>query len=92
MDKGDNMKYSELKNRLGRFIFPEYVLEANPRAIMTVLGDCVVTKAEHLWHIKAIQYYAMSMQFKELKEGDTPPLYTWTISGLENTASVVCYD
>jgi len=73
------MKYEELKNRIGWFAFSVAVLEAVPDDIMFVLGKCVITKAEYVWHEKCIKYWGMSPLFDKLPEGNVPPMYTFEI-------------
>lgn len=66
----------ETINRAGAFEVSDSLIEKEPELVMKVFGEVIVTRAEHLYYKGAIEYYALSKHFREVKEGEKIPRYT----------------
>lgn len=64
-----------MKDRKGKFYVASILLENHYDAIMKIMGRCVITKCEHLFHNEQFEYFAISPDFDELLPGEITPVY-----------------
>jgi hypothetical protein len=63
--------------RAGVFYLPFEVLESFDTSAKRIMGKCIVFRAETLWHMQQVEYYAISDCFEEVPEGQVIPHYEW---------------
>jgi len=63
---------------LGRFAIPRRMIQLDVNAVMDLLSDMVVVRAELIYASDAIEYIAISHKyFAEVPEGSSPPIYNF---------------
>ena len=83
----DAMQSSPVKStdrrRFGRFSVPADMAHEFSPELLRVMGQCIVFRAEHLFHSDTIEYWASSMYFRPVPMGEMVPNYRWifTASG-----------
>jgi hypothetical protein len=68
------------KRRYGRFTIPVSWIDEYRSEALRVMGKCAILKAEMLYTIDAIEYWARSDHFREIADGEVVPEYIWTFS------------
>ena len=63
-----------LSNRVGKFSLSKAFIKDSPDVCMQIMGKVIVLRAEYMWN-DTVEYVAISNEFRELKEGETPPYY-----------------
>lgn len=66
---------ADLLKRKGTFKVSVKLIEDNPDAVIEVLKDVLVTRADNDFITKTITYYGYSKHFDSVKEGDPIPEY-----------------
>jgi hypothetical protein len=61
--------------RKGIFKIPMSVIKDNPKAVMAIMGKCVIVRAEYLYLLDAVEYHALCEEFKEVPKGCVIPRY-----------------
>ncbi len=84
-----------MSNRFGRFNIPgDYVYDF-PEAMLAVMSNCIIVRAEHNFASGMIEYTAVSEQFSEHEDGEEIPLYYWIATtevdenGIDRVSKVV---
>lgn len=75
------LPYAPLRFRMGRFRLAQPMLQNSHADALAALDGCIVTRAEALWHLDAIEYVAMHADFDVIKPGTEVPLYEPIFSG-----------
>lgn len=71
--------------RYGRFVMSEVFLEDYETAAQIFKElNAVIVRAEYLYHVKAIDYIAISNKFKLLDENEEIPFYDVVITKIDN--------
>ncbi|MCK5643250.1 MAG: hypothetical protein KAJ19_20745 [Gammaproteobacteria bacterium] len=71
---------SDLMDRPGRFKLNVGVLETDPDVAMKIMARCIIVRAEQLWHERAIEYRAYSLDFEKHELYGSPiPEYVWRL-------------
>lgn len=65
--------------RIATFSISLKAIEDDADKVRAVMAECIVLRAETMWHRGAIEYTAISPRFNELKEGEEPPIVTWFV-------------
>ena len=73
--------------RYGRFYAPTDWAYQFRTELKRVMGQCIIVRAEVLFHRDQIEYYAISEHFRTIEEGEVPPVYEW-IFGEDGDVSV----
>lgn len=68
--------------RFGRFRIAADLVERAPAAVMAVLSQTLVVKAESRYWANDIEYVALSAAFAPVPNGEEAPFYTPTIQQL----------
>ncbi len=77
--------------RFGSFRIDTDELNRNPDIYYKLFGQCIIIRAEYMWHDFCIHYTAHNTSFAKVPHGQVPPEYTWTYDSNKNvwTAEVV---
>lgn len=75
--------YENFKKRRGVFCITSSVLEDRPDLVCRVMGMCVITRCEFLFHMDVLEYHALSLQFNEVMEGCVSPTYEVVVERLQ---------
>ena len=69
--------------RRGRFSLPSDWLDSdfNVNAVKRIMGECFITRAEHMHHSFRIEYIACSYHFRPVERGELSPEYEWVFNG-----------
>lgn len=70
-----------LRFRIGRFRLDSGLVSNRPADALAALDGCIVTRAEALFHLNAIEYIAMHPHFDQMAPGSEIPLYRPVITG-----------
>jgi hypothetical protein len=65
--------------RFGRFTAPAQWAHEFRTDLKRVMGQCIVFRAEHLFHSNQIEYWAASEHFRPVSFGEVVPEYRWII-------------
>lgn len=63
--------------RYGRFTAPAEWAHEFRTELKRVMGQCIVFRAEHLFHSNRIEYWAASEHFRHVPLGEMAPEYRW---------------
>lgn len=69
-----------MHKRLGKFGIPLTMIQDNPELVREILSYTIVVRAELYYSVDIkylIAYEAICDQFRELKSGEIPPIYTY---------------
>jgi hypothetical protein len=66
--------------RYGRFTAPAQWAHEFRTELKRVMGQCIVFRAEHLFHSNQIEYFAASEHFRPVVPGEVIPEYRWVFS------------
>jgi len=70
--------------RFGRFTIPcKWIHQSQPVAQL-VMSKVIVVRAQHLFELDLIEYFAYSEMFREVSEGEVTPDYVWHIDSSLN--------
>lgn len=64
-----------MKRRLGIIIISDELLINEPDAVRMIFSKVIPLRAEHLWHMGAIEYIVMGECLEQVEEGCKPPNY-----------------
>jgi len=73
----DNRKY-------GKFKIHHRDIQDNPDKVQAVMAECIITRAESMYHEPTIAYVAISDLFEIVPYGETPPVYRVLFKNLTN--------
>lgn len=76
--------YENFKKRRGVFCITSSVLEDRPDLVCRIMGMCVITRCEFLFHMDVLEYHALSLHFKVMQEGCVSPKYGIVVEKLSN--------
>ena len=76
----------DIRKHLGRFtISTGFLAHAwSITSVQAVLKDCIVVRAETMWHLQAIEYVAFHPDFDPIAPGEAAPLYQCLITTSED--------
>jgi hypothetical protein len=63
--------------RFGRFTAPAEWAHQFRTELKRVMGQCIVFRAEHMFHSDRIEYWAASEHFRHVPLGEIVPEYRW---------------
>jgi hypothetical protein len=63
--------------RRGVFRLPVSTIEREPDVALEIMGRCIIVRAEMLMICDAVEYHAVSDEFREVQVGEKIPEYTW---------------
>lgn len=66
--------------RWGRFHISRHIVEDQPTTVLSMLAGMVIVRAEMMYHLDSIEYYAYADEFEEVDEGAEAPFYTAEMS------------
>lgn len=66
--------------QLGRFTIDFPIVEDDPVLVRTIMGQCVIVRAEMRYDLGAFEYHAISPQFAEVPPHCVPPEYRWIVT------------
>jgi len=78
--------------RYGRFTAPADWVSQFSTALKRVMGQCIVFRAEQLFHADHIEYWAASEHFRPVAPGEVIPEYRWVFVDGHPHAEEVTYD
>jgi hypothetical protein len=78
-----------MNNRKGRFKIGHIVIKNYPETVLKIMGQCIIIKAESMYAYDAIEYYALSKNFRKLKEGAPIPEYDVLVSNISEEPTFV---
>lgn len=64
------------KRNLGKFSIGRKLIDDHFDVVLEAMKDIVVVRAEYMYNSDAIEYTALSRNFRELEAGETTPIYT----------------
>ena len=70
----------DIEKRKGTFEITQQAIEEDPEAVMAIMGQMIIVKAEMMAIKMAIEYHAYSPLFREIEIGDIIPEYQFEIS------------
>jgi hypothetical protein len=65
----------KFNSQIGTFTVSKTLIDANPEAIMKLMGRMVILRAEYRWDIDGVKYTARSEYFEESPKGIRAPHY-----------------
>lgn len=61
--------------RRGKFYISRHFFESDCESVKKIMGECLITRCEQLYHMDAFEYIAISDWFEEVSDGDLLPVY-----------------
>lgn len=80
-----------LPRRIGRFTIPWEIIENRPAEARVALTACLVVRAESMFHMRAVEYIAVSEHFDEVPPGVEVPLYVAGMATIDGEPSFVAW-
>ena len=80
MTQTEQIDFSELRTRAGRFLVSRAMIEARPDMVQFMLGQVLVIYAQGTPDGEAIEYTAFSERFDPCAPGFLPPIYNATVT------------
>lgn len=77
----DTDREEPIGRRLGKFQIPHFWLTDTPSLVMSIMGECIILRAEHMLHSDHFEYQALSNHFSEVPPGGAIPEYGIVVSG-----------
>ena len=65
-----------MRNRVGKFNISEEIILHDPKEVMELMKNVIVTRCEFDWYKREFEYIGISMAFDEIKEGQKAKEYT----------------
>lgn len=62
-------------NKIGKFSIEADAFNQHPDVVRTIMGECIILRAEMLLHMKAVEYVAIVEDFDEIEPGEQAPFY-----------------
>ena len=69
----------DFSKRRGRFSIPHDLIHDTPNALLKVMSECLIVRAESMWAEDIIEYTALSRYFEPANLGEQIPEYTWIV-------------
>ena len=63
--------------RIGAFSIDLRMVDENPKDVRGIMEQCVIIRAEVMWHKHCIDYVAICEQFPELRPGEMVTQIEW---------------
>ena len=61
--------------KIGNFSLGQRLIKEHPDFVKQLMGKCIITRCEFMYHNGLLEYTAICDEFRELTEGDTIPTY-----------------
>lgn len=75
--------------RYGRFTMPAAWAREGRAEIKRVMAQCIVFRAEQMFHSDSIEYWASSEHFRHVPAGEIVPEYSWRFNA---DGSILCQE
>lgn len=79
------------ERRYGRFTAPDDFVRQFSTDLKRIMGQCIVFRAEHLFHSRSVEYWAASEHFRPVPLGAVIPEYHWVFVDGHPHAEEVTY-
>lgn len=64
-----------MDRHLGRFVITNEMIDTTPDIVRQIMGNCIITRAECMFHWNGISYVAISPKFRYVPFGSIAPKY-----------------
>lgn len=64
-----------MQRRFGHFSLGLKLIQEHPDWVKLLMGKCIITRCEFMYHNGLLEYTGLCDEFRELKEGEMVPTY-----------------
>lgn len=64
-----------MQRRFGHFSLGLKLIQEYPDYVKLLMGKCIITRCEFMYHNGLLEYTALCDDFRELEEGESIPTY-----------------
>lgn len=64
-----------MQRKFGHFSLGLRLIQEHPDFVKQLMGKCIITRCEFMYHNGLLEYTALCDEFRELEEGESIPTY-----------------